>query len=572
MNRRKALQGLASAGTLACLQGIVPARFATAQTEASSAHPTGPAWLREAVFYQIYPQSFADSNGDGIGDLPGILSKLDYIQSLGCNALWLNPIFVSPFGDAGYDVADYFRVAPRYGSNQDLKQLCDALHKRGMRICLDLVAGHSSIEHPWFKASASAEPNKYSEWFIWVPKEEKVGNSHLPPAFAGQKNRDQKFVANFFEFQPALNYGYYKPDPAKPWQRSYKDPVCRAVQQNLREIMRFWLELGVDGFRVDMASSLIRADENGDGIRELWAENRQWLDTNYPEAVLISEWSYPRRAIPAGFNIDFLIHFNQTAYRDLVGPEYPPIDGGRRKTDVFFERAGKGDILKFVENYRANYEPTRNQGYIALPTANHDYPRPTWGRTEQEVRVLFAMLLTMPGVPFLYYGDEIGMHYLAATPEKEGANKNGGIRAGTRTPMQWNTGPNAGFSTAPVAELYLPVDPNPARPNVATQERDPKSMLNFTRKLLALRKNHPALGNTAGFQAVYAEREKYPFVYLRSDGRQRVLVAVNPSDQAVSVPLTEYGKLKPLLAEGARYERGQLHMHGISYGVFLVVA
>lgn len=569
MDRRDTLQMLVAAGSLACLDSVLPSTNQRLWAMEGAAEPSGPTWLRKALFYQIYPQSFYDSNGDGIGDLPGILQKLDYIQSLGCNALWLNPIFVSPFGDAGYDVADYFRVAPRYGTNDDLQQLCSALHQRGMRLCLDLVAGHSSIEHPWFKASASAERNKFSEWYIWVPKDETVGNSHLPPAFTGQQNRDEKFVANFFEFQPALNYGYYAPDPAKPWQRSYQDPACRAVQENLRQIMRFWLDLGVDGFRVDMASSLIRADRDGNGIRALWAENRKWLDTHYPEAVLISEWSYPSRAIPAGFNIDFLIHFNQTAYQDLIGPEAAPIDGGRRKKDVFFERAGKGDITKFVTNYLANYEPTRGQGYIALPTANHDFPRPTWGRSEAEVRVLFAMLFTMPGVPFLYYGDEIGMQYQQDCPDKEGANKNGGIRAGTRTPMQWTSGKNAGFSTARTEDLYLPVAADVSHANVAMQERDPHSMLNFTRALLQLRLRYPALGNTAGFEAVYAEPGKYPFAYARNSERQKCVVAVNPSDQQVQVHLPKFARLRPILAEGAVFESGELRMQGISYGVFL---
>jgi len=572
MDRRNALKGIATVGTLAGLGATFAGltEKAWASTELGASHPTAPAWLREAVFYQIYPQSFADSNGDGIGDLKGILAKLDYIESLGCNALWLNPIFVSPFGDAGYDVADYFRVAPRYGTNADLKALCTELHKRGMRLCLDLVAGHSSIEHPWFKASAAAEANKYSDWFIWVGKNEEVWNSHLPPAYADQKNRDQKYVANFFEFQPALNYGYFKPDPAKPWQKSFRDPACRAVQENLRQIMKFWLDLGVDGFRVDMASSLIRGDETGEGIRTLWAENRTWMNTNYPEAVLVSEWSNPKRAIPAGFNIDFLIHFNQTAYRDLIGPEYAPVEGGRRKTDVFFERAGKGDITKFVENYLANYEPTRELGYIALPTANHDFPRPTWGRTEAEVRVLFAMLFTMPGVPFLYYGDEIGMQYLAKSPDKEGANKNDGIRAGTRTPMQWTKAVNAGFSTAKSEDLYLPVDPNPARPNVAEQEHDPKSMLNFTRSLITLRKQNKALANTSGFSTLYAEKEKYPFVYLRSNGVEKVVVAVNPSDQLVQVPLPAFKRLKPLAAQNAAFSKGTLTMKALSFGIFSV--
>lgn len=571
MKRRSVLKSITFGAAWSWFQGT----FAGIPAEAlspSSQQVAGPAWLQDAVFYQIYPQSFYDSNGDGIGDLPGLIKKLDYIHSLGCNALWLNPIFVSPFGDAGYDVADFFKVAPRYGSNEDLVRLCREAHARKMHVCLDLVAGHSSIDHPWFQESAKAKSNKYSDWYLWVPPDEKVWNSHPAPVLEGEKARSEHYVANFFPFQPALNYGYYKPDPAKKWQLPMDHPSCRAVQENLRQIMRFWLDLGVDGFRVDMASSLIRGDDTGEGIGALWQENRKWLDKNYPEAVLISEWSYPSRAIPAGFNIDFLIHFNEAAYKELVGPEYPPMEGGRRKKDVFFERAGKGDISKFVESYLANYKPTRKLGYISMPTANHDFPRPTWGRTQEEVRVMFAMLLTMPGVPFLYYGDEIGMKYLADSPNREGANgvdgRNDGIRAGSRTPMQWTKGVNAGFSSADPSKLYLPVDAAADRPSVEAQEKDPNSMLNFTRSLLRLRRQHPALANGADFEVVYAEKEKYPFIYLRTDGDEKILVAVNPSNTECSVPLHNSDAAKPLIAQGTKIEDGILKMNGVSFGIF----
>jgi maltose alpha-D-glucosyltransferase/alpha-amylase len=536
--------------------------------KALSNSPSGPAWLRSAAFYQVYPQSFCDSDGDGIGDLPGLISKLDYIRSVGCNAVWLNPVFDSPFGDAGYDISDFFRVAPRYGINDDIRVLANEAHARGMKICLDLVAGHTSVQHPWFRQSMRSDHNEFSDWYIWVPEDEVVTNSFAAPGGVTSRTRSEHYLPNFFSFQPALNYGYYKPDISKPWQRSMHDPVCRKVQENLRHVMKFWLDLGVDGFRVDMASSLIRNDPDGEGIRLLWQENRTWLDKNYPEAVLISEWGHPAASIPAGFNIDFLLHFGQPAYIDLVGPRNPP-EGDSRKPDAFFEHAGKGDITKFVQNYMANYQQTRDLGYVSLPTGNHDFPRPRWGRSEEDVRVLFAMLLTMPGVPFVYYGDEIGMRFLDKTPEREGANR-AGLRAGSRTPMQWTSGNNAGFSDAPDGNLYLPIDPEPDRPNVATQEREPESMLNFTRKLLHLRQSLPALSNVGDFKVIHAEPLKAPFVYERSEGRQRVIVSVNPTAAGCEVSLPGVAIAKPVLTQRSRLTEGMLQMGPVSFGIFML--
>ncbi len=572
ISRRSMLKTLT---TLLAVSGVT-----TAETVASAlspveiadkvqvSFPAGPAWLRSAVFYQVYPQSYYDSDGDGIGDLPGLISKLDYIRSVGCNAVWLNPVFDSPFGDAGYDISDFFRVAPRYGINDDIRVLADEAHAKGMRICLDLVAGHTSVQHPWFRQSTRSERNEFSDWYIWVPAEEGVENSFAAPGGVMPRTRSEHYLPNFFPFQPALNYGYFKPEATKPWQRPMHDPACRKVQENLRQVMKFWLDLGVDGFRVDMASSLIRNDPDGEGIRQLWQENRMWLRKHYPEAVLISEWGHPAASIPAGFNIDFLLHFGQPAYIDLVGPRNPP-DGDSRKPDAFFERSGKGDITKFVQNYMANYEHTRDLGYVSLPTGNHDFPRPTWGRSEKDVRVLFAMLLTMPGVPFLYYGDEIGMRFLEKTPEREGANR-AGLRAGSRTPMQWTSGNNAGFSDAPDGDLYLPIDPDPNRPNVEDQEKAPGSMLNFTRKLLHLRQSLPALSNSGGFKVIYAEPLKVPFVYERFEGNQRAMIAVNPTAAGCEVSLPRIAAAKPVLAEGSRLRNEILQMDPVSFGIYLL--
>jgi maltose alpha-D-glucosyltransferase/alpha-amylase len=290
------------------------------------------------------------------------------------------------------------------------------------------------------------------------------------------------------------------------------------------------------------------------------------LQEHYPEAVLVSEWGHPAASILAGFNIDFLLHFGQTGYIDLVGPQSPP-SGDSRTPDAFFERSGRGDITKFVRNYMANFEPTRALGYVALPTGNHDFPRPTWGRNEEDVRVLFAMLLTMPGVPFLYYGDEIGMRFQEHAPEKEGANRGGMRRSGSRTPMQWTSGINAGFSGAPAADLYLPIDPNPDRPNVEAQERAADSMLNFTRNLLHLRKSVAALSNVGGFRVIHAESLQTPFVYERSMGDQRVVVAINPAATRSEIRVPGVA-LKPLLIQSASLDNETLQMEPVSFGIF----
>ena len=526
--------------------------------------PPGPEWLQTAVFYQIYPQSFFDSDGDGIGDLPGITAKLDYIQSIGCNAIWINPIYESPFGDAGYDVADFYKVAPRYGTNEDLKNLCAEAHKREMHVCLDLVAGHTSIAHPWFQQSALKQPNRYSNWYIRTPAGESVSRSQ---PFPGEHNRSERYLPNFFPFQPALNYGFARSDPKEPWQLPTTDPACIAVREELKSVMKFWLGLGADGFRVDMASSLIRNDPDHAALSALWRYYRSWLDKEYPEAVLISEWSDPAVAISAGFHIDFLIHFGEPAYSILLGPLSSP-NGYAREPHAFFELAGGGDIKAFVEHYLKHYNATKSRGYISMPTANHDMPRPTCGRNEQEVRTIFAMLLTMPGVPFIYYGDEIGMKFLYPVPDKEGGTIGTLPRCGSRTPMQWSKERNAGFSTAPAESLYLPIDPFASRPDVATEEKDPASMLNFTRALLKLRRDHPALANAADFQPVYAEKDTYPFVYLRTAGSEQIIVSINPAAQSCSVSLDGLDNGTPLLSQGAVFQNGRLQMDPISFGIF----
>jgi glycosidase len=473
-----------------------------------------PKWLKKAVFYQIYPQSYYDSNNDGIGDINGIIQKLDYIQDLGVNALWLNPCFVSPFLDAGYDVQDYLKVAPRYGTNADLKKLFNEAHNRGIKICIDLVPGHTSIEHQWFKKSCQHNHNKYSDRYIWT--DSIWDNKDAEIKFInGYAERDGNYAINFFYSQPALNYGFAKVDQKKPWQQSVNAPGPSSTRIELKRIMDFWLKQGADGFRVDMASSLVKNDKGHKETIKLWREVRKWMQKKYPDTVLIAEWGNPEEAISAGFDVDFMIHFGVSGYEHLL-----------LRDDCFFRRNNGKGIKPFLNAFIEQLSKTKGGGYVSIPSGNHDFKRMRSDeRTLDDLKVIFTLLLTLPGIPFIYYGDEIGMRYIKNLPSKEG----GYDRTGTRTPMQWDASVNSGFSTASSDKLYLPIDSSNKRPTVESQSNNPRSLLNHVRKLVDLRKNNPALQADSMLIPLYAKSKKSPFVYLRQNKNERFLIAINPS-------------------------------------------
>lgn len=545
-----------------------------------------PSWLANAIFYEVYPQSFLDTNGDGIGDLPGVIAKLDYIHSLGCDAIWLNPCFESPFDDAGYDISDFYKVAPRYGTNADLKRLSREARKRGMRVVLDLVAGHTSDRHPWFVESSKDAPKKFRHRYVWTRDWLEGGAPGMNMVHGGGE-RNGNYAVNFFSCQPALNYGFAKPDPDRPWQLPVTHPEVRETRAELRRIMKFWLDAGADGFRVDMAPSLVKNDPDKAATIALWREIRTWMDKDYPEAVLISEWGYAPQALSAGFHLDFLLFCGTRAYTTLFRAEpqrdifshvepglfYPHDPKPQRSDRSFFDRAGKGDIAQFLETYLDHLKRTRNLGQMAIPSGNHDMPRLSQGRSEMELMVAFAFLLTMPGVPFIYYGDEIGMRHIEGLPSKEG----GYTRTGARTPMQWSSAKNAGFSTAKAKDLYLPIDPTKDRPTVEAQENAPDSLLNHLRRLANLRREHPALGGDGDFEPLYAERNKYPFIYQRKSGTETIVVAINPSAQTVAAEIRLLkGGSKPVALDshGTTIQQTKtgwkVRMQGVSYGIFQI--
>ena len=526
--------------------------------------PKVPEWAKNAVFSQIYPQTFCDSDGDGIGDLQGIISKLDYVKSLGVDAIWFNPFFDSPFHDAGYDIRDYYKIAPRYGTNDDARRLFEEAHKRGMHVIFDYVISYTSIDNPWFVESQKQEKNKYSNYYIWTetnwvdPPREFAGSF-----IKGYGQRNGQFMRNFYWCQPALNFGFSNPDPNQPWQLPTNHPDVLAMREDLKDVLRFWMDMGADGFRADMAGALVKTRQvrgneqffntNENETKLFWREIRQLLEKEYPQGFMVAE-------------------FQKESWRILNG-----VSEGHS----YFDAEGKGNITAFLKSYMDQYEKTVGKGYISLPLGNHDNARLGNRRSDKELEIVYAFGFTMPGVPFLYYGNEIGMRQLPGNwPQVEGAYQ---PRNGARTPMQWSSGKNLGFSTADASRLYLPVDPSADAPNVAAQEKDPNSLLNKTRRLIALRHSEPALANYAEFVPIYpsADASKpspsvYPFVYARAAGDDVVLVMLNPRAAAsdATFPVNVKFRKTQLLA-GDRFamehnkKEGSMtiHMPATSYAI-----
>lgn len=524
---------------------------------------TPPQWLDDAVFYEIYPQSFADSNGDGIGDIPGIISRLDYIADLGATALWINPCWDSPFKDAGYDVRDYLKVAPRYGTNDDLIRLFGEAHRRGIRVLLDLVPGHTSEEHPWFRSSCQVEPNEYSDRYIWT--DFWLGNADGLPFIAGEAPRSGMYILNFFKCQPALNYGFAHPH--LPWQIQAGTGAALKTEEAMVNVMRFWLSRGADGFRVDMANSLVKGDDDAKtATTAAWKRMFAPIREEFPQAAFVAEWGCPAQAIPAGFDMDFYLdwRFNgqPNGYNYLLRNTDTTLS--RTNDRSYFNADSGAPITGFLEQYEPQIDQLRditskggNRGYFSLLTCNHDTPRCAPRLTGRELKVAYAMLLTMPGVPFIYYGDEIGMRY-RSLPTKEG----GYDRTGTRTPMQWDGTANAGFSSATAEKLYLPVDPATDAPNAAAESTDPDSLLAWVKRIVALKHSIPALQANGAFHVLWAPKDGRAFIYLRSKatetGTSYAVIAVNPGKSTEKYdlrknkqPLIETPALKAHAAKAA---------------------
>lgn len=474
-------------------------------------------WLKNAVFYEIYPQSFKDSNADGIGDINGIIEKLDYVCDLGATAIWLNPCFASPFYDAGYDVEDFYRVAPRYGTNEDLKRLFDIAHEKGLRVILDLVPGHTAVTCKWFAESAKEEKNRYTNRYIWT---DSIGTKcsnikEVEGELRGFSGRNGCCAVNYFSTQPALNYGFAK--ITADWQFATDSPEALDTRAELLNIMCFWLGLGCDGFRVDMAGFVIKNDDDEKTATvKFWNEVIAEIKAEYPEAAFVSEWCFPQYALMAGFDMDFILNNCESHYDDLY-----------RKPNSYFTKNTELYPNEWLKTYVKNLALTSKRGYICYNTGCHDNKRMSYCLDENGQRLVYAFILAMPGVPYIYYGDEIGMKYCEGMKSVEG----GYHRTGSRTPMQWSNATNCGFSAGRIEDLYIPVDPDENRPTVEKQLADKNSLLNEVKRLIAVRRSNKPLQPDGAFEPVFID-EGYPFVFKRTAEEESILVCLNPSDNA----------------------------------------
>ena len=469
-------------------------------------------WIKDALFYEIYPVSYKDSNGDGLGDLKGIIEKLDYFKEVGFNAIWLNPFYKSTFKDGGYDVTDFFKVDRRYGSMKDFEKLLKKAHDLDIKIIIDLIPGHTSEEHPLFLESAKAERNEYSDMFIWNANIWDYERPYI--LISGRHPRNGSFMVNYFSHQPALNYGFNRITHPN-WQLHYTDPRTFKTRQLIKDVMKFWMSKGVDGFRVDMADSLVKNDEEKTATIEVWQDIIGDVKKEYPDIVLVSEWAYPERALKAGFTSDFVLDHRDN-FTHYLARSTPQTEG--------LSVLDGGDQRRFIDNVLDwARQAKEHNGYISMISGNHDCPRIATFQEGEKLNIFYMMMYTLPGVPFLYYGDEIGMKH------RNLASKEGGYqRTGDRTPMQWDNSKNRGFSTTD-GELYLPVDDEKC--NVEEQLQDPDSLLNFLKELIKVRKEFHSLSNN---NIRFEYRDDNVLVYERDE----IYVIVNLSGHDLSVDAT----------------------------------
>lgn len=461
-----------------------------------SAAPLAAGWWDDAVCYEIFVRSFRDSNGDGVGDLNGVIEKLDYIndgqpsapgqqpRDLGATCIWLMPIMQST-SYHGYDVADYYTVDDEYGSNDDFKRLVDEAHKRGINVVLDLVLNHTSSEHPWFQ-SALTDPNSpYRDWYIWSPSDPGYRGPWGDVAWHKSPARDEYYYGVFVAGMPDLNY---------------RNP---AVTAEARKISAFWLnEMGADGFRLDAIKHLIEADR----VQEDTVETHAWL-RDYD--------AFLQQTAPDSFTIGEIFNASPVTLR----PYYPD------QLDTYFQfdigaklitAAATGQAKQFVGSVRVADSTLPFQRWAPFLT-NHDQERvmTTLGDDVSKAKLAATALLTLPGLPFVYYGEEIGM--LGTKPDPQ-----------IRTPMQWASAAD-GFTTG---QPWAAFQPNSATVNVAAQDEEADSLLNLYRRLIHLHAEQPALGH-GSFTALTSSDNKLA-AFLRQSDDQAVLVVINFGKDALT--------------------------------------
>lgn len=484
-------------------------------------------WLQNAVFYEIYPTSFYDSNGDGVGDLQGIIQKLDYVKDLGCNGIWLNPCFTSPFKDGGYDISDYYSIDPRFGTNEDAAQLFEECHKRGIRILLDLVMGHTSDQHPWFQQSSLEKKNEYTNTYIWS---DNMDVEHCEGRFmCGLSERPHMYKVNYYASQPALNYGYYK--PTESWQMHYKSEIPMKNRKLVKDVCKFWLGMGCDGFRVDMAHSMVKNDPLHKGTCEFWNDVIPDVKKEFPQSIFLSEWCNPMKSVvKSSFDMDFYsswaLYFWSNHGRDDPAPY----------KETYFSEESR-HFEQFISLFSLQSKPILKQGYYSISLGNHDTIRLSRGRNEDLCKALHVAHLTLPHVPLLYYGDEIGLPYQPLV------SKDGGYhRTGSRTPMQWDNSQNLGFSKTK-GELYLPVEADPDTAHtVKKQQQDASSLYHLVKKLAHLKQSLACLAVDSPFKILCTgtRLDGNPFIYRRESDSDEVVVILMPRSLPAQINLRRY--------------------------------
>jgi oligo-1,6-glucosidase/alpha-glucosidase len=490
-------------------------------------------WWERGVVYQIYPRSFQDSNGDGVGDLAGVESRLDYVASLGVDAIWLSPIFPSPMADFGYDVADYCGVEPLFGSLADFDRLLAGAHARGLKLLLDFVPNHTSDQHPWFIESRSSRDSPKRDWYIWRDAKPDAEGRPGPP-----NNWISDFGGSSWTWDEASRQYYLRAFLPQQPDLNWRNPELKAA---MLDVMRFWFERGVDGFRVDVLWHIVKAEGLPDnppnpawrpGINE---RDRvlQLYSTDQPEAHAISA---EMRAIADAYG-----------GRVLIGEIFLPNDrlarwhGTPEKPQVhlpfnfaLIENEWKAETLgRLIADYEASIP---QWGWPNWVIGSHDAPRIAARLGETQARVAMMLLLTLRGTPTLYQGDELAIGAVDIPPERirdPREIRQPGIGLGrdpSRTPMAWDGSANAGFSSA---EPWLPLHADwPAR-NVTAQLADPGSMLNLTRALLRLRRAEPAL-SIGNYHPLASGNGLLAFP--RDAGESRVLVALNLTGEPIPLP------------------------------------
>jgi oligo-1,6-glucosidase len=522
-----------------------------------------PTWWKEAVVYQVYPRSFKDSNGDGIGDLPGITSKLDYLEKLGVNVIWLSPHFDSPNADNGYDIRDYRKVMQEFGTMADFDAMLAGIKQRHMRLIIDLVANHTSDEHHWFVESRKSQDNPYRDYYIWRPGKTGPDGKTEPP-----NNYPSFFGGSAWQYDPATKEYYLHYFAVKQPDLNWDNPKVRA---EVFDLMRFWLDKGVDGFRMDVIPLISKRP----GLRDLTPEQLRAPHLVYANGPHMHEYLQQ-------MNREVLSKYDDMSVGEALGislAETPLMVGdNRHELNMIFNfdavrvnRDGRQwkswtlPQLKVI--YAAHAQVLGPHDWDTIFLSNHDNPRivSSYGDDSPEFRVpsaklLETMLLTLRGTPYIYQGDELGMTNYpfksidqfndiearngykldvqtrhTTTAADYLANLRHMSRDNARTPMQWDDSANGGFTTAPRA--WLAVNPNYKEINAAQEIADHDSVYNYTRRMIALRAKTPAF--------VYGEykdldpQHPHIFVYTRTLGSERYLVIHNFSAQPIAYTLTD---------------------------------